>query len=534
MKRRTFVGFFLLLFINVSFAQWPAVFGTEYYWAYPNHTRETYDKGFLLTLDFESQPNTPYGSCIIKTDINGNQLWRKRIGNSSKHLEIRGIAFDPENNIYITGATEQFDDLRDPFIMKLNPCLEVEWCNIYPSPGLDDVAFEIVYVPQLNTFNVSLYYTRLVDNTRLLNIDTDGNEVWSNYYGNNSNYTGLMPFGLVNSSIDTSSLLYGFAYARIDSTLYFEVEPYWLKVAYDGSTVWEKNRLPDSVFSRGEAREEPFMHNQNSFITGLISAPPENNSQLVQLNYEDGSYEWIKTLYQPDSIVACVLNVCTKFNNNIYTGVQYFNTGFNAEGNGSLQKNDSLGNFIMEAILPVNFTSVIEDICVTHDNKLLISATNSLSESDVMLIKYTEDLVYDSLNTAQLTYDSLCPTTITSGTIELACEIITGLKNQSTKGIAKLAVAPNPADDYTIIYLPETIETSTSQGIVDVTTFRSDYIKNLTIEVVNVNGQKIYSAPWPNHIKEQVLSVTDWNAGLYLIQIRNENRTLATGKLLVK
>jgi len=255
MKRPTLL-LFLFLLIKLSYGQWPAVFGTEYYWAYPNHTRETYDKGFILTLDFESQPNTPYGSCIIKTDINGNELWRKRIGNSSKHLQILGVAFDPENNMYITGATAQFDDWRDPFIMKLNPCMEVEWCNIYATPGLDDLAFEIVYVPQLNTFTVNLYYTRLIDNTRLLSIDTDGNEVWSNYYGNNYNYTGNLPFGLTNSSIDTSNLVYGFAYARIDSTSVFELEPYWLKVAHDGTPIWGKFRLPDSVFDNGEAREE--------------------------------------------------------------------------------------------------------------------------------------------------------------------------------------------------------------------------------------------------------------------------------------
>lgn len=88
MKHLSFIFLLLSIFIEDAFCQWPAVFGTEYYWAYPNHTRETYDKGFILTLDFESQPNTPFGSCIIKTDINGNELWRKRIGNSSQSVNL--------------------------------------------------------------------------------------------------------------------------------------------------------------------------------------------------------------------------------------------------------------------------------------------------------------------------------------------------------------------------------------------------------------------------------------------------------------
>ena len=178
--------------------------------------------------------------------------------------------------------------------------------------------------------------------------------------------------------------------------------------------------------------------------------------------------------------------------------------------------------------------SFTESAVITYDNKLLIYANYNYSARDVMIIKYTEDLVFADLNTDQLIYDSLCPTTITSGTVELACNIITGLKNQSDKGITKLTIVPNPAEDYTVIYLPETIETGTWQGVMDVTTYRSDYVRNLTMDIVNINGQRVYSKPWPDNLKEQVLSVSDWNPGLYLIQIRNQNRIISTGKLLVR
>lgn len=534
MKQLSFIFLLLSIFIEDAFCQWPQVFGTEYYWATPNHTREAYDKGFLLTLDFEPQQYTPYGSCIIKTDINGNQLWKKQIGNSSKHLEIKGITFDAENNIYISGGTAQFDQQRDPFIMKLNPCMEVEWCKIYRSPDLDDLANEIVYISALNTFIVNFIYVRANDNIRLMNIDPEGDEIWSNYYCFSPDYTGTMPIGICHFSVDTSVILYGFTYSRIENTSNFELEPYWLKVAHDGNFLWENYRLPDTVFFRGTAKEEPILLNSNALITGVTETGVDPDGKLVRLNFENGNYEWIQTLHEPDTASKVCVNSCSTMNGNIYTGVQYFVTGYDPTGHGSLQKNDSLGNFLLETIMPVDFTTVIEDICPTHDNKLMVSATHSLVQNDVMLIKYTEDLVYDSLNTAQVTYDSLCPTTITSGTVELACNIITGLKNKSKRGISKLSIAPNPADDYAVIYLPETIETGIRQGVMDVTTFRSDYVKNLTIEVVNINGQTIHTASWPDNIKEQVLTVADWNPGLYLIQIRNQNRILSTGKLLVR
>jgi len=459
---------------------------------------------------------------------------KNKLGNSSKHLELKGVAMDAENNIYISGGTAQFDQQRDPFIMKLNPCMEIEWCNIYRSPDLDDIANEIVYAPASNSLVVNFIYVQAFDNIRLMNIDSDGSIIWSNYYCSNPAYRGTTSIGIVHSPIDTSILLYGFTYAEIDTSLYFELEPYWLKVGYDGNAVWERYRLPDSIFKNGLTCEEPIFMNQQSIITGLLSSPPENNSQLVQINYQDGAFEWIKTLHQPDTTAVCVVNASQRLNSYVYTGVQYFETGNDPAGLGSLQKCDSLGNFLMETILPVNFTTVIEDICPTHDNKLMVSAIHSLDQEDVMLIKYTEDLVYDSLNTDQLIYDSLCPTTITSGTVELACNIITGFKNQSNRGITKLSIAPNPADDYAVIYLPETIETGTKKGVMDVTTYRSDYVRNLTIEVANINGQKIYSAPWPDNMKEQVINVSNWKPGLYLIQIKKENQIISTGKLLVQ
>lgn len=531
MKRINLIVFQLLIVISSGYCQWPQVFGTEYYWATPNHTRETYDKGFLLTLDFESFPNTPYGSCIIKTDINGNELWRKRIGNSLKHLEIQGIAIDSENNIYISGGTAQFNAYRDPFIMKLNPCMEVEWCNIYRSPELDDLGLEMNYVPALNTLIANFYYARYPKAVSLISLNTSGDILWEKFYCNNPQTGGGLPIGLVNVSVDTSFLLYGFTYVSNDTSSYWVLRPQWSKIAYDGTLVWEKFNLDDSIYFRGLTREEPFLINQNSMISGLLNSST-SNSQLVQFNYQNGAFEWIKTLYKPDTIPYCVLNASAKLNSKIYTGVQYFETGFDALGYGSLQKNDSLGNFIDEAILPVDFTTVIEDICPTHDDKLLISAL--YTPDDVMLIKYNQNLEYDSLNTEPIVYDSLCPTTINSGTIELACNVITGLINQSDKEISRLTLAPNPATDYTVIYLPETIETDNQQGSFNVTSFRSDYVKNLTLQVINLYGQTVLSKPWPDNIKEQVLSVSGWSPGLYLIQIHNSSKILSTGKLLVK
>ena len=152
---------------------------------------------------------------------------------------------------------------------------------------------------------------------------------------------------------------------------------------------------------------------------------------------------------------------------------------------------------------------------------------------DFMLIKYNENLEYDSVYSYPYDYDSLCPGGITSGSIEMVCDIITVSGNVVNEGLSTLKIAPNPADEYTVVYLPETIETNEIDGVFKVTTYRSNYVKNLSMDIHDIHGHQIYSSPWPDQIKEKALYISDWKPGIYMIRIFNSEQVISTGKLVV-
>jgi hypothetical protein len=115
----------------------------------------------------------------------------------------------------------------------------------------------------------------------------------------------------------------------------------------------------------------------------------------------------------------------------------------------------------------------------------------------------------------------------------LGCSVITGIKDEIKEGHAKLTLAPNPARDYTIVYLPETIAGNEKQGPFDVITVRAEYVRNLKMEVFDLHGRMVYNASWPDDIKEQVLNTSTWQTGMYMIRISSQEKVIATGKLVI-
>jgi hypothetical protein len=524
----------LLIFILISIfvrAQSP-IYGQEYYWVHPNHIVETYDKGFLVTFDFQEADGIAYNSGLLKVDINRNLLWIKLMGNNSQFMQIKGIAKCPDGGIVLSGQTCLIDSYADPFVMKLNACMEPEWCNIYSTPGLDDLAGEVVFVPEENAFIVYMldnHPHQVAERIFLMKIDSTGNTEWKNSYVTNPEYIGELPLGLIYSQQDTSVLLRGFVYAYEDSTGMYALQPYWSKIKTNGDMLWETFRIPDSSFTYGLSRRDPLILASNNIIAPVIGS---SKGRFVNLSAK-GTFQKITTLYQPDTIIGVTINSTALINDYYYTGAQFFVTGFDGIGYAAIVKNDTAGNYINQTILPVNFTDVISDICISTDDKLMISAGYDLHQSGFILLKYNANLEYDSIYNQTIIYDSLCPESISSGAIEMNCNIVTDVSAKPLSSTSTLKFAPNPATEFTIITLPETIMTGEKTGFFNVKSFRADYVKDLWMDVYDINGHQIYSKRWPDNVKEQVLPVAGFSRGLYLIQVRNEQRIISSGKLLV-
>lgn len=528
----------LLVFIQVlgynkSNAQdWLRIYNTDTKWSVPYHVKEAYDHGILIQYDFRKYEGAYIQSGIFKTDINGNKLWEKFFGDPASYMvTLKGFDLTPDGGAVICGITTLEDEYGDPFVLKLNSCMIPEWCNVYNTPSWDDGGTDIKYIAWDNTYVLELYNTQYDINEKrefVMKIDFEGNQIWYNIYSTNPFYCDELLHDMNLSLTDSAYVLNGFVYLFDSINGWWEIRPYWLKISNNGDFLWEKISIENPIFGYGITRFSDVSKSGNIFT--FVSQAGETFLTTIDM---DGYETLSLPISIPDSVSLSTNNTTEIYRDSlILNSLQYF---FSPTGPccSSIQITDTLGNFKDEIVLPLDWSALTTDIEITFDNKILAVTTYDSWLKKIMLTKYNENFEYDSIYTRPYTYDSLCPGGINSGSIDLGCSVITGIKDEIKEGHAKLTLAPNPARDFTIVYLPETIVGNEKQGPFDVTTFRTDYARNLGIEIFDINGKTVHQADWPDGIKEQVLSTSTYTPGLYLIRVNGPNGIIATGKLLI-
>ncbi|MFO7613934.1 MAG: hypothetical protein R6W71_04765, partial [Bacteroidales bacterium] len=90
---------------------------------------ESYDPGYLISGKYGA--NYSKYNWLLKTDINGEILWQKTIGNGINSIALHDCAIDEPGNIHLGGSTKAYDPKGDPLILKLNACGEKEWCRVF-------------------------------------------------------------------------------------------------------------------------------------------------------------------------------------------------------------------------------------------------------------------------------------------------------------------------------------------------------------------------------------------------------------------
>lgn len=105
---------------------------------------ETYDKGFIVPV-MTDHSNSVNDITLNKLDINGQLLWKIEIGDGESTLDVICIKELQGGGYLIGGTTNKLDKQNyDPFIMRLNACLEVEWFRIFKEMEQDNRLDEII------------------------------------------------------------------------------------------------------------------------------------------------------------------------------------------------------------------------------------------------------------------------------------------------------------------------------------------------------------------------------------------------------
>jgi hypothetical protein len=143
---------------------------------------ESYDNGYLLLGRYGH--NYPKYLWLIKTDINGEFLWEKTLGDGSSTI----VFFDMEqNNIgctYLGGINNSYDPSGDPIIFKLDSCGEKEWCRIFYSENNMDFLSTLTLTPEGDPVLVlNLTYPDYnTDRICLAKLSSQGDLLWKHCY----------------------------------------------------------------------------------------------------------------------------------------------------------------------------------------------------------------------------------------------------------------------------------------------------------------------------------------------------------------
>ena len=497
--------------------------------AYPFFLTESYDEGYIYAGSIYQGDIPKYG-LLFKTDINGEILWDKIIGEYGDVTTIHGVKQTIGGGYILIGDTQKLDPYYDPFVMKLNKCGEKEWCKILNLPNNMDFGTRILQLPNGNYIALLTYFSYVYsERVWLMCFSETGDFLWKKVYAQGDPYlTDTDGFDLICTS-DSGILITGMCFYRDNpDTNAWSMRPLLIKTDFNGNekwtTVWG---LPDRFIGHAAMSIED--------KNGTIYSVGRHCNGLGNIG---DSPTLLKTSPSGDEISYCDLFHTTDLG--IATTISWLGDSTLAvgagwhfpggEGTEGIAKIDTLGNiqFIKDVIEAENtFQGSIQ----TFDNKLLIMGGFYFGNNwDIYAFKFNQDLEYDSVYTQPFVYDSLCDHPIVSDTILLDCDIV-GVEEPKTEESPQLTISPNPAIDRIQVKLPGVITTHSSSSGFNVTTWKYNYKGVVPLEIYDIYGQKWHSEVMGDGVKETEMRIANLPPGLYVIRAVIEGQAVS-GKFL--
>lgn len=528
---------FLLLIPKIADCQeWIKIFSHNVYQTFSYQLQEDYDNGLLIGANMASGSIMKIG-WIIKTDINGNVLWEKRLGNGAWQWAVDGIDKTPDGGVIVAGVCDTLDiEAWDPFVVKLSACGEIQWCRVFNTEDHADFGIKIRTLPDNNyVFLVKNWNSDELHSVWLMKLDSNGNMIWEQEYFQND--TLVVPYldkNLILTS-DGRYLVTGTCFRPILG----QVTPYWLwpmMVLADstGEAVWETawgHTMPFPEQVGGEGFQT--VQSGSAYYTSICNyhSPAPNYAPCL-----------IKTTLSGDPVSFHDLvpntafgkaSTLTKLSDSVFLiGAGYLS--FDSLPKLSVLKTDTLGNVLAERVLN-NSSFIPWDAIVTHDNKYLITAWDIVNNKYLFYLwKLNQDLGYDTIYTKPMVYDSLCPYTITNSTLYFNCNVTVGVEEPVIEaGNVRMHIYPNPGSGTIHVKIPDRIQKhSETEHFKVVTTFHQWY-KDLEFEVFDIFGKRMLTRVVKPQEKEFLVDVTGWKSGMYLFRLSYGGTMVADAKVIV-
>ena len=527
-----------LFYSPFTFSQnWPKIFGGQTNnWSWG--LIESYDKGYIMDIQVDPGISVPQlNARLIKTDINGNQLWTKNIFSDFYQIFSLGLDNTYDGGFTIIGATTKLDSLNfDIFFMKFNSCGEKDWCSILSTPGNDDYGLKIKKIPNGYISLLSYFQDQITKRIWLMKLDQFGNIIWQIcYLDTNANVWGIECEDLLVDS-DNGYTITGYGWFLPQGKRTWNRRPLIIKTDSNGNQQWYLPFGQTNGF-RGDLGNYPNQNQTNGFYMAarhFRDSGTSGGSPCFLKVSPSGQELYYKDLI-PNSISGGSATLNLTNNDSLFITAAW--TDINNTSNIGIFKSDTLGNITKTKIVAQNDIYGFNSSLFTYDNYYLALGIfqPSASNTQVDLYKFTRELEYAPLNTQPRTYDSLCPHPIVSDTTSLDdCAVVTDVQDPiKFPEKHNLIIYPNPANDNITIKMPQYLSRQSSGYGVTATTYYHQW-NNTTLEIYDLFGKLMYSKEIPKKIEKVELDVSSWHAGMYLARVVFMNEVVAGAKFVVE
>ncbi|MCK9268873.1 MAG: T9SS type A sorting domain-containing protein [Bacteroidales bacterium] len=539
--KKIILSILLSLFISVSFSQkedWVRIFKATPFVACPDLI-ETYDKGYILVVEIYPG-GAPLFSWIIKTDINGEVLWEKKIGDGSTICGFADIHQTSDGGYILTGNNGMIDNLHgDTFFMKLNACGEKEWCrifhnatqwdfgsNIYPVPGEDNY-IALVYdfgIPGPGGVMQGIWLFKLKGNGELIWMKNIFDRVHPEAWNEIPNHMFISAEGkLIISGLTLYGVPYGYEKPLVVSANLDGTENWW-------AIIGQNEEL------RGDIRHATEDASGNIYATGWFDDyDPENNHAGIHKLDKFGNIIYAK--YISDTTEKAASHCVNMINDSTLdvAGVWYYpgQPAYN-----TIARLDSGGNVLFEKQVLQSGYSFGKSI-QTFDGKFLYSGYTEGSGANyvIHLHKFNSDLEYDTIYTQPFDYDYMCDhLPIVSDTIDIDdCDVWVNLPDEIEYRMAqKLLVYPNPASEKIRVKLPRATVDEQALGSLTSRHYNLQYHHSSVLRIFDVFGRQMKEFPLGDlQGNEPEIDVSTFPNGVYLINLYENNKKMASGKFII-
>ena len=512
----------ILFLCNFTHAQyWPRIYGDDFH-SLISDVNETYDRGFY----FSGFIYLPYGFCryiwIFKTDINGNILWEKKIGDYTHQYWSSSSKITSDNGLVLIGATTKYYSGNfDPIITKLNVCGEIEWCKVFQSPdqnyglGILQLA-DGSYVGMLEYYGEGETYARI----SLVRMDQTGEPIWIQRLAQEDTLINNEDCYYLYLTTDSNYLVSGWAYHPGSY-------PFWILADTNGVQIWDL--FWDSVY--GEAHQVIEKDSGIFYSTSYASGDNGIQSPMLFKFNKDGNPIGEYNL-MGDTIVRGSCHPLESLDDStLIIGVGWKKDYFPIDdGYTELFITDTLGNLKKRRQFFNHEYATFDKIILSSDHKILAAGNFVVDGNfDIYLWKMNTDLEDDTLYTQPLTYDSLCPYEIQSDTVDLDCGVFVNIAELPTKEEyeSTIKISPNPARDWVVFTLPDVVASGKVElALYDI--FGREVWRRGSGEAGRRGGMGILPAN-----RMVTLDVSAFSSGMYIAVVTDQKGRRYTGKFLV-